>query len=280
MPEIDLSSGTIRYHDSGDGPPILFVHGLLVNSSLWRNVIAALDGRFRCLAPDLPLGAHPYPMHADADLSPRGVARLIAEFVDALDIDGVTVVANDTGGAVTQLLLAEGCPRVARVVLTPCDSFDNFLPRSIRILQHVPRVPGLLAAGAQLLRFGVVQRMSFATLAKRPIPPEIVAGWVTPGIIDRGVRRDVGTFLRAIDHHDTLAAAEVLRTFPKPVLVLWPRKAPFFPFSHAQRWVELLPDAHLVEVPDTYTFVSEDQPEFTAEAIATFVTAGHRAEQR
>lgn len=273
MPDIELSAGTMRYHDSGDGPPILFVHGLLVNASLWRKVVAALDDRFRCLAPDLPLGAHPYPMHADADMSPRGVARLIAEFLDALDVDGVTVVANDTGGAVTQLLLAEGCPRIARVVLTPCDSFDNFLPRSLRILQHVPRVPGLLAATAQLLRLGVVRRMSFAALAKRPIPPEIVAGWVRPGITDRGVRRDVGTFLRAIDYHDTLAAAEVLRSFAKPVLLLWPRKAPFFPFTHAQRWLELLPDAQLIEVPDAYTFVCEDQPEITAAAIASFVVA-------
>ncbi|MEZ0365274.1 alpha/beta fold hydrolase [Mycobacterium sp. pUA109] len=272
MPEIDLSAGTIRYHDSGDGPPILFVHGLLVNASLWRKVIPALDGRFRCLAPDWPLGAHPHPMRTGADVSPHGVARLIAEFLDALDLDEVTVVANDTGGAVTQLMLVQGSPRIARVVLTPCDSFDNFLPRSLRALQYVPRVPGLMTLSAQLMRLRLLQRISFATLAKRPIPREVEAGWLRPVITDRGVRRDLGTFLRGIDYHDTLAAAEVLRGFGKPVLLLWPRKAPFFPFAHAQRWVDLLPDAHLVEVPDAYTFVPEDQPEFTAEAIASFVS--------
>lgn len=272
MPDVHLSAGTIRYRDIGDGPAILFVHGIFVNASLWRQVIGALDGHFRCLAPDWPLGAHPYPMGTGADLSPRGVARLIAEFLDVLDVEEVTVVANDTGGAVTQLLLADGCPRIARVVLTPCDSFDNFPPASLRILQYAPRVPGLLALGAQLMRLRVVQRASFATLAKKPIPSEIAGSWLRPFITDRGIRHDIGKFVRAIDYHDTLAAAEVLRTFTKPVLLLWPRKAPYFPFAHAQRWAELLPDAQLVEVPDAYTFVCEDQPKLTAEAVATFIT--------
>jgi pimeloyl-ACP methyl ester carboxylesterase len=272
MPDVELSAGTIRYGDSGEGPPILFVHGIFVNASLWHKVIERLGDEFRCLAPDWPLGAHPYPMNPDADLSPRGVARLIAEFLDALDVEEVTVVANDTGGAITQLLLAEGCPRIARAMLTPCDSFDNFLPPSLRILQYAPRIPGLLALGAQLMRSRAVQRATFAMLAKKPISSDVTDSWLRPFINDRGIRNDIGRFLRAVDYHDTLAAAEVLRTFPKPVLLLWPRKAPFFPFAHAQRWTELLPAGRLVEVPDSYTFVCEDQPELTAQAMSAFIT--------
>jgi pimeloyl-ACP methyl ester carboxylesterase len=257
MPDVELSAGKIRYGDSGEGPPILFVHGIFVNASLWRKIVEPLAGQFRCLTPNWPLGAHPYPMHADADLSPRGVARLIAEFLDVLDVDEVTVVANDTGGAITQLLLADGCPRIARVVLTPCDSFDNFPPPPLRILQYAPRIPGLLGLGAQLMRPRAVQRATFATLAKKPIPRDVIGSWLRPFITDRGIRHDIGKFLRAVDYHDTLAAAEVLRTFTKPVLLLWPRHAPFFPFAHAQRWADLLSDSQLVEVPDAYTFVCE-----------------------
>ncbi|HEX7321458.1 MAG TPA: alpha/beta hydrolase [Mycobacterium sp.] len=270
MNEIDLAIGRIRYRDEGAGPPIVFVHGVFVDGSLWRPVTERLRGEFRCITPDWPLGAHTVPSRPGADVSPRGVARAIAEFLDALDLRNVTCVANDTGGAITQLLLADGCDRVGQVVLTPCDSFDNFLPRSIRILQYVPRIPGLLAAGAQLMRPRLVQELTYRTLAKKPIPPETMRAWMRPFITDPAVRADVGGFLRAIDDADTLAAAERLAGFTAPVLLLWPRNAPFFPYAHAQRWAQILPNARLVEVPDSYTFVCRDQPDFVAGEIVGF----------
>ncbi|MGL5444700.1 MAG: alpha/beta fold hydrolase, partial [[Mycobacterium] stephanolepidis] len=131
MPTFESSAGPIHYRDNGDGPAIVFVHGLFVTSTMWRKVTEPLSQRFRCIAPDLPLGAHTTPMNASADLNPRSVAGLIRELIESLDLDNVTVVATDTGGAITQLLLADGCDRIGRVVLTPCDSFDNFLPISI-----------------------------------------------------------------------------------------------------------------------------------------------------
>lgn len=273
VPEIEIPGVRLRYRDSGSGPTVVFVHGVFVDGALWRKVVASLGEDFRCVRPDLPLGAHVLPAAANADMSPTGVARMIAEFITALDLRDVTVVANDTGGAITQLLLAQGCDRIARMVLTPCDSFDNFLPRAIRILQYVPRVPGVLALGWQPMRWAWARRVAFHWLSKRPVPDEISAAWARPLLTDRRIRRNVNRFLRSIDNKETLAAADRLRSFERPVLLLWPCGAPYFPFEHAERWAAILPDARLVEVPDSYTFVSEDQPEFVAGEIAKFIRA-------
>lgn len=126
---IDLSAGTLAYEDTGgDGPVLVLLHGLLMDASLWAAPIAELSADHRCVAPTLPLGAHRHPMRADADLSLPGVARLVAEFLDRLDLRDVTLVGNDTGGALVQLLMADGIPRVERVVLVSCEAFDNFPP--------------------------------------------------------------------------------------------------------------------------------------------------------
>jgi pimeloyl-ACP methyl ester carboxylesterase len=107
--EIELSAGTIEYEDTGgDGPAIVLLHGLLMDASLWDAVIAALSVDHRCVAPTLPLGSHRHAMHADADLSLPGIARLVAEFLYRLDLREVTLVGNDTGGALVQLLICDG----------------------------------------------------------------------------------------------------------------------------------------------------------------------------
>lgn len=270
MPIFESSAGPIHYRESGDGPPIVFVHGLFVTGTMWRKIIEPLSARFRCIAPDLPLGAHKTPVNPGSELSPRVVAGLVRELIESLDLEDVTIVATDTGGAITQLLLADGCDRVGRVVLTPCDSFDNFLPKSIRVFQYWARVPGTDFV-LRPFKLRAAQRALGNTLAKHSIPDDVLAEWVAPLLAQQGIRNDVRAFLRGIDNRDTLAAAETLRGFERPVLLLWPRKLPFFPFAHAERWVRLLPNARLVEVPDSYTFVSEDQPELMVREIEAFV---------
>ncbi|GAA1582619.1 alpha/beta hydrolase [Kribbella sancticallisti] len=273
MPEITLSTGRIRYRDRGSGSPIVFVHGLFANGSLWYTVSDSLEANFRCISPDWPMGAHTLPMTTEADVSPRGVARMIGEFLEALDLRDVTLVANDTGGAVTQLLLAEGCDRAGRLVMTPSDSFENFPPRLFRPLQYIARVPGGLTAGLQALRARPLRRlpMAFGWLAKGSLPAEMTDAWLRPFFTQRGIRRDASRFLRAFDNADTLAAADRLVAFDKPVLLLWAPEDRFFPLSHAHRWAEIFPDARLVEVPDSYTFVALDQPELVADEIAQFL---------
>jgi pimeloyl-ACP methyl ester carboxylesterase len=273
MNEIELTSGTIRYRDTGSGPTIVFVHGLLVDGTLWRKVVAQLEDRFRCVVPDLPLGSQTVAMKPDADLSPPGLARAIGEFLEKLDLRDVTLVANDTGGALTQILLASGdTDRIAKVVLTPCDSFDNFFPPLFRPLKYLARVPGAVNGVIQGMRAPAMRRlpMAYGWLTKRRVPNEVTAGWVRPCQTDKGVRRDTAKLLTGVDSKYTIEAAEQLHTFPRPVLLAWAPEDRFFPIEHAHRLAGLFPDARVEEIPDSYSFVSEDQPDRTAQLIAGF----------
>jgi pimeloyl-ACP methyl ester carboxylesterase len=276
MNEVELTAGGIRYRDTGQGPPIVFVHGLLVDGTLWRKVVPSLEGRYRCIVPDWPLGSHTIPMKPSADLSPPGVARLFAEFLEKLDLRDVTLVANDTGGALTQILMASGeTDRIGRVVLTPCDSFENFLPPMFRPLQLVARVPGAVYPVVQSLRAPALRRLplAFGWLTKRRVPDEVTAAWLRPAQTDKGIRRDIARFLGGIDSRFTMEAAEQLGGFDRPVLIAWAPEDRFFPLAHARRLAELLPDARVEEVPDSYTFVSEDQPELVARLVGDFAAA-------
>jgi pimeloyl-ACP methyl ester carboxylesterase len=244
-----------------------------VDSTLWRKVIPALEGSFRCLAPDLPLGSHTIPMKPSADLSPPGLARLIAEFVDKLDLRDVTLVANDTGGALTQILLASGdTDRIGRVVLTPSDAFDNFFPPMFRPLQYAARVPGAVNGIIQALRVPALRRLplAYGWLAKRRIPAGVTRAWVRPCQTDRGVRRDTARVLTGVSSRYTNEAAERLPDFDRPVLLAWAPEDRFFPLSDARRLAELFPDARVEEVPDSWTFVPEDQPELLARLVESF----------
>jgi pimeloyl-ACP methyl ester carboxylesterase len=280
MKDIELSAGTIHYRDTGSGPTIVFVHGLLVDGTLWRKVVPSLEGRFRCIVPDWPLGSHTVPMKPSADLTPPGIARLFAEFLDKLDLRDVTLVANDTGGALTQILMASGqTDRIGRVVLTPCDAFDNFLPPMFRPLQWLARVPGAVYPVVQQLRVPALRRLplAFGWLTKRRVPNEVTAAWLRPAQTDRGVRRDIARLLRGVDSRYTLEAAEKLRGFDRPVLIAWAPEDRFFPREHADRLASILPDARIEEVPDSYTFVSEDQPELVARLVGEFAAASLEA---
>jgi pimeloyl-ACP methyl ester carboxylesterase len=269
---IQLAQGKIHYRDTGEGPPIVFVHGLLVNGLLWRKVVDELEPRFRCIAPDWPLGSHAEPLASGADASPRGVAHLIADFLEAVSLRDVTLVANDTGGAIAQLLVTERPERVARLVLTNCDAYDNFLPPAFRPLQWAARVPGLLTAVFQAMRFATLRRspLGFGMLTRRPIPDEVLAAWVRPYLSNSGVRRDALRFLRAIDRRDTLAAAARLGDFRRPALLAWAPEDRFFKIEFARRLAKEFADARLEEISDCYTFVPEDQPQRLAELIAAF----------
>ncbi|MEA2470071.1 MAG: hypothetical protein QOE38_1070 [Thermoleophilaceae bacterium] len=280
MNDVELTAGTIRYRDTGSGPPIVFIHGLLVDGTLWRKVVPQLEGRFRCIVPDLPLGSHSIPMRPDADLSPPALARTIGELLEKLDLHQVTLVANDTGGALTQILLASGeqNDRVARVVLTPCDSFDNFFPPMFRPLQWLARVPGAVNGVIQTLRAPTLRRLplAYGWLTKRRVPNDVTAAWVRPCQTDKGVRKDTAKVLTSVDSRFTIAAAQKLGNFPGPVLLAWAPEDKFFPLEHARRLAGLFPDARVEEVPDSYTFVSEDQPELIARLVGDFASAGAR----
>jgi pimeloyl-ACP methyl ester carboxylesterase len=275
MHEVELSAGTIRYRDSGTGPPIVFVHGFLVSGTLWRKVVPRLEDRYRCIVPDWPLGAHTKPMRDGADLSPPGIARLIAEFLERLDLRDVTLVGNDSGGAISQMLVAEQPERVGRLVLTSCDAFDNFPPKLFRPLLAAARVPPLVSASIQTLRLHPLRRLPFAFgfVTKRPIPRQTTDEWLRPYFTDKAVRRDVITLARGWKRRDLVETTKKLPAFGKPVLLVWAVEDRIFPFEHARRLAEVFPDARVEEVHDSYAFVSEDQPERVAQLIGEFAAA-------
>ncbi len=271
--EVRLPGGTVRYRERGTGPTLLFVHGLLVNGALWRKVVPELAPDFRCITPDWPLGSHQVPLDDGADRTAGGMARLIADFMAALELNDVTLVGNDSGGALCQLVVTRHPERVGRLVLTPCDAFDNFPPRMFRYLGWAAKVPGGMAPIVQSMRLRANRRspIAFGWLTKRRLPNAVSDHYVDPVIRDRRIREDARAFILGVDSADTLAAAEKLPGFDRPVLLAWAPEDRFFPIAHAERLAELFPDARLERIEDSRTFVSEDQPQRLAELIAGLV---------
>jgi pimeloyl-ACP methyl ester carboxylesterase len=275
MQRVELTHGPIHYREEGHGEPILFVHGALVDGTLWRKVTPALERGHRCIVPDWPLGSHREAMDPAADLSPPGLARIVADFAEALDLERVTLVGNDTGGAICQLVATRHPERLGRMALTNCDAYENFLPPAFRYLQLVARLPGGIAAMAQTMRLDVLRRapIAYGWLSKRPIPREVLDGWTAPLAEDRGVRRDAAKLLRGISKRYTLEAAERLRDFDRPALLAWGRDDRFFAPAYAERLAAAIPGARLEWIDDARTFVSEDQPERLAALLGEFAGA-------
>jgi pimeloyl-ACP methyl ester carboxylesterase len=272
MQELTLPQGTIRYRDEGTGPTIVFVHGALVDGRLWDPVVERLRDRFRCVVPDLPLGSHKVALHPEADLSPHGIARLIAAVLERLELTDVTLVGNDTGGALCQLLVVAEPERVGRLVLTDCDAFEDFPPKAFKSLVIAAKVPGALRAGLAPMRIRALQRLpiAYGWLTRRPVPQDVIDGWVKPALQDRGVLRDARKALSQLDPGILLDNTPKLSSFGGPVLLLWSREDKFFKISHAHRLARIFPDARVQELTDAYTFVSWDQPDRVADAIGAF----------
>ncbi|MEU2735937.1 alpha/beta hydrolase [Streptomyces sp. NPDC007095] len=273
--EIELSAGTVAYRDTGgDGPVLVLLHGLMMDSSLWDETISELAADHRCVAPTLPLGAHRHGMRADADLSLPGVARLVAEFLVRLDLRDVVLVGNDTGGALVQLMMGDGAARVAGVVLVSCDAFDNFPPgltgRTLVLSGRLP--PRLFGMFMQQMRLRPLRRMpvAFGWLTLRG--DAATARWIRPVLERPEIRRDAVRTLRAAaaDTGLLLAAAERLPGFDRPALVVWARGDRVMPPEHGRRLAALLPQGRLVEIDDSYTLVPLDRPTELARGIREF----------
>jgi len=272
MPEVELSAGTIEYDDTGgDGRVLVLLHGLGMDSTLWRHVVAELRDTYRCVVPTLPLGSHRYPMKPDADLTLHGHARLVAELLDRLDLRDVTVVQNDINIAVP---LVNGHPeRVARLVLVACEAFDNYPPGMPgKVLKRAAQVPGGLWAVYQPLRSRAMRRRPpFGLLAKRPIPDEITDRWLRPLIGERYARHDLRKYARSAETRQMVEACGRLRSFTRPALVVWAPEDRMMPPAHGRRLAEVLPDAELVEIEDSWTLIPEDQPGALAAALRSFL---------
>jgi pimeloyl-ACP methyl ester carboxylesterase len=270
---LELPGGPVRAFDTGSGAPIVFVHGLLVNANLWRKVVSRLVPDFRCIALDMPLGSHQVPLPAAAPRGAPAAAAMVADALDALDLDGATLVGNDTGGAISQIAVTTRPERVGRLVLTSCDYRDNFPPKVFSYLKLAAAVPGLLWAMLQPMRMASQRHtpIAYGWLVKRPIDRAAEDSYVGPAIADADIRRDVRGFMRGSDTSHTNAAADRLGEFDRPALIAWSQDDRFFPVEHGRRLAADLPDARFELVPDARTFSMEDNPGRLSELIAEFV---------
>jgi pimeloyl-ACP methyl ester carboxylesterase len=268
--EVQLAGGMIRYREAGAGKPIVFVHGYLVDSRLWEGVVDRLSDRYRCLAPDWPLAAHRVPMDPDADLSPTGLAGLIADFLDQLELEDVTIVGNDSGGAISQILVADHPGRIGRLVLTNCDTHENFPPGIFKAMPPLAKLPGGMSLLSAPFRVPAIARRAFADFAKTKIPDDLVASWMQPALSDSAVKRDAAKVTAGMNKRYTLEAAEKLRGSQLPIRLLWAPGDKYFPISYAERLASEAGNAEIVRVPDAKTFVPLDQPQLVAEGIAEF----------
>jgi pimeloyl-ACP methyl ester carboxylesterase len=276
--EVRISSGTIRYRELGTGEPVVFVHGLLANSLLWDEVFVALAPDFRVIAPDWPIGSNEVPLDPGADTSIPGLAEVVAEFLEALDLTGVTLVGNDTGGVVCQIVAGRHPERLARLVLTPCDAYENCPPPAFAPLAFVGRSRLALRIIAAAMRPTFMQRLpiAYGLLSKRPLPRSVARSFIEPLGRNPLVRRQAAATLASLKPAVGLDAAARLRAFEKPVLIAWAPADKFFKLRFAERLFSDLPHARIERIEDSYTFVSIDQPRRTAELIAAF--ARQRAE--
>ncbi|MDX6602224.1 MAG: hypothetical protein QOF13_1426 [Solirubrobacterales bacterium] len=271
--EIELPAGRIRYREAGEGKPAVFVHGFLVDGRLWDGVVDGLADRCRCIAPDWPIGAQQIAMNPDADLSPPGIAALIASFLEALDLNDVTIVGNDSGGAMSQVLVTRHPERIGRLVLTNCDTHENFPPGIFKTMPPIAKLPGGMTLLSAPFRIGALARAAFKPFARTEIPADLIASWMAPGLSDPGVKHDAKKVTAGMNKRYTLEAAERLSASELPVLLTWAPGDKFFPISYAERLERETPNARIVQIPDAKTFVALDQPQLLANEIAAFAQA-------
>jgi pimeloyl-ACP methyl ester carboxylesterase len=270
--EIDLPAGTIRYREAGEGKPVVFVHGYLVDGRLWDGVVDKLSDRCRCLAPDWPMGTQQVALKPDADLTPYGFASIVAGFLDALDLEDVTIVGNDSGGAMSQVLVTRHPERIGRLVLTNCDTHENFPPGMFKAFPPIAKVPGLLKVLMAPFRSGAVARKAFEPFARTTIPPELVESWSAPGVKGEvpGVWRDLKKVSAGMNKRYTEEAATKLGDSDLPLLLTWAPRDKYFPLKYAERLAGEVANSKLVQIADSRTFVPLDQPQRLADEIAAF----------
>ena len=275
MKSVDVAAGTIEYREVGDpnGPPVVLLHGLLMNDAQWTRALPLLPPGFRYVLPVLPMGGHRIPMRENADLTMPGMVNVVADFLDGLGLTDVTLVVTDWGGALFLTDIGRD-KRVARLVICPSEAFDNFPPGFPgRVAWLASRSTWTVSVAMRQLKIGWLRRrwLIFGQMAKKPVPQEIVDAWFAAGLADARIRRDLVKYCHTtFDGGELIRATNRLADFDGPALVLWSRN-PVMPADHGERLAALLPNGRLEQVADAYVLVMLDQPEQTARAIGAFL---------
>lgn len=274
MPQAVLDRATIDYRvlgpDTSPHPPVLFVHGILVDHRLWLKAAKKLaDNGFRCILPDLPLGSHTVAVPDEVLRTPRSIAELVHDFMVALDLTDVTLVGNDTGGGLCQLLVDAHPERVGRLVLTNCDAFEKFPPFPFNIVFATMRGPRSIKALCGLMRVAALRSspLGYGLLLERD--DALTASWVAPCASDERIARNLATVLRGVEATDLTDVATRLSRFDKPVTLVWGLADRSFTPTLGRRLAAAFRDATWVGVPKARTFVALDAPDAVVDAVAS-----------
>lgn len=281
MNSVDIAAGTIEYLETGDpaGPPVVLLHGLLMNTAQWGAVMPLLPSGFRYVLPVLPLGGHRIPMRDDADLTMAGMVGIVADVLEGLDLADVTLVVSDWGGPIFLTDIGRD-DRVGRMVVCPSEAFANFPPGFPgKVTWLATRTSGTVKLALRQMRIGWLRDRFFmwGMMAAKRIPQDVIEAWTAPAIADVRIRRDLLKYSRSrFDKADLVRATEKLADFPGDVLVLWSRNR-VMPVAHAERLAEITSGTvHYID--NAKVLIMLDQPEQTAEAIGAFLGSSGASE--
>jgi pimeloyl-ACP methyl ester carboxylesterase len=252
---IETPSGRIAYVERGTGPAALFVHGVFLNANLWDGIIGRVADVRRCLAPDILCHGHSEE-RPDADVSFAGQAAMLVQFLDALDVDRVDVVANDSGGAIAQIFAARHPQRVRSLALTNCDVHDGWPPPAF-----MPTVQGILAGALRPM----LESMSDPATARAALgvgfehperlTDEALRGFLAPLGRSDARLQSVERFFRDMDCKQTVEVEPLLRRLEAPTLVVWGTADVFFDVAWGHWLCRTIPGARpLVELPGAKLF--------------------------
>lgn len=267
-------NGRIQYIDEGNGIPILFIHGTLSNSNTWRKIIPELSKKYRCIAIDLPIGGHSIPLSNSVDLSPFGIAIIIRDFLQYLNIEKTTIVSNDTGGAYAQVFASQYPEKIEKLILSNCEVLHVFPPAKFKYLINAVKIPGFTSLLSQAFKIKslLTSNLMMGLLSHKLTKDELSKLYLKPFIENKGVRNNFAANVKTWSPKYTIEAAEKLRNFKFPVLILWGEDdIKLFPIKLGQQLKNVFQNAELIIIPNSKTYIQEDQPEIIIKEIIQFI---------
>ncbi len=281
---VQTVSGLISYTEQGTGPVALLVHGVLLNSYLWRHQLADLSDMRRCIAVDL-LAHGDTEIAPDQDVSVTANAEMLKEFLDALHIDQVDLVGNDSGGGIAQIFAALYPERVRSLTLTDCDTHDNWPPEAFRAFLAMAAAGGLRETLETMLSDKTVYRSPQALGPAYEHPDELsndtIEKYLRPLISTEQRTRDLQRFLAAFDNKHTLSIEAQLKTLKAPTLIVWGTDDVYFDVKWSHWLAEHIPGTRRrVELKGARIFFPEERwQEFDKELRAHWQAAQQAARQ-
>ena len=264
--------GNIAYREAGSGPVAIFVHGVMVNGHLWDRLIERLVDVRCCIAVDI-LAHGATSARADQDLSFDAQAGMLAAFCLAMKFDRVDVIANDSGGGIAQIFAARHPELIRSLVLTNCDTHNNWPPKQAEPLHRLAIEGGLGAIGQRMLEDVAFARAGFAAGFEHPdqLSPEDFRTWLEPLFNSPASARNLERFIISFDNKQTVAVEPLLRKLEAPTLIVWGTSDVFFPVAWAYWLRDTIPGARdVVELDGAKLFHPWERPAELAAALRNF----------